>query len=113
MVYYFDMKWLLSIFDSDNGINLSLPPIASNDAILSWVWAHNAMVHMGKPKDQTDLAHELASLAKDNDWNKKIIVDEGGVPPLLKLLNNNNKNEPKSSIPLKLTFQNTIILIHL
>ncbi|KAK7855378.1 hypothetical protein CFP56_028300, partial [Quercus suber] len=76
-----------------------LPPIASNDAILMWVWAHIAMVHMGKPKDRTDPAYELASLAKDNDWNKKIIVNEGGVPLLLKLLNNNNNsNEPKSSI---------------
>ena len=32
-----DMRWLLSIFDSEGGTNLSLPPIASNDPILSWV----------------------------------------------------------------------------
>ncbi|KAL3618715.1 hypothetical protein CASFOL_037377 [Castilleja foliolosa] len=32
-----DMKWVLSIYDSDaGGIVLSLPPIASNDPILSW-----------------------------------------------------------------------------
>ncbi|GFY91417.1 armadillo repeat only 4 [Actinidia rufa] len=57
-----DMKWLLSIFDYDGGgggIVLSLPPIASNDPILAW----------------------------DNDRNKNIIAEEGGVLPLLKLLN--------------------------
>ena len=96
-----DMKWLLSIYDSDNGTNLSLPPIASNDPILSWVWAHTAMLHMGQPKDRTDAALELASLAKDNDRNKKIIVDEGGVPPLLKLLSNTNSNEPNSLISVE------------
>ncbi|KAF3437512.1 hypothetical protein FNV43_RR20266 [Rhamnella rubrinervis] len=80
-----DMKWLLSIFDSD-GANLSLPPIASNDPILSWVWSYIATIQMGQLKERVDAANELASLARDNERNKKIIVDEGGVTPLLKLL---------------------------
>lgn len=80
-----DMRWLLSIFDSD-GANLSLPPIASNDPILSWVWSYIATIQMGQLKDRVDAASELASLARDNERNKKIIVDEGGVVPLLKLL---------------------------
>uniref|UniRef100_A0A2N9GHZ1 Uncharacterized protein n=1 Tax=Fagus sylvatica TaxID=28930 RepID=A0A2N9GHZ1_FAGSY len=42
------------------GPNLSLPPIASNDPNLSWVWAHTATVLMGQPKDRTDAAQELA-----------------------------------------------------
>ncbi|KAF4364286.1 hypothetical protein G4B88_028406, partial [Cannabis sativa] len=80
-----DMKWVISIFDAD-GANLSLPPIASNDPILSWVWSSIATVQMGQLKARVDAANELASLARDNDRNKKIIVDEGGVTPLLKLL---------------------------
>lgn len=80
-----DMKWLLSIFDSD-GTNLSMPPIASNDPILSWVWSYIATVQMGQLKERVDAANELASLARDNERNKKIIVDEGGITPLLKLL---------------------------
>ncbi|KAF5476741.1 hypothetical protein F2P56_003446 [Juglans regia] len=80
-----DMKWLLSIFDSD-GTNLSLPPIASNDPILAWVWSYIATIQMGQLKDRTDAAKELASLADDNDRNKKMIVEEGGIAPLLKLL---------------------------
>ncbi|QHO11439.1 uncharacterized protein DS421_15g498100 [Arachis hypogaea] len=90
-----DMRWLLSILDADGsaaaaggggGIVLSLPPIASNDPILSWVWSFIASVQMGQLNDRVEAANELASLANDNDRNKKIIVEEGGVPPLLKLL---------------------------
>lgn len=84
-----DLKWLLSVFGSDGkggGIELSLPPIASNDPILSWVWSFIASIHMGPLPDRIEAANELASLARDNDRNKTIIVEEGGVPPLLKLL---------------------------
>ncbi|KAL2347367.1 hypothetical protein Fmac_001367 [Flemingia macrophylla] len=85
-----DMKWLLSILDADGGgsgggIVLSLPPIASNDPILSWVWSFIASIQMGQLNDRIEAANELASLAQDNDRNKKIIVEECGVPPLLKL----------------------------
>ncbi|CAK7329029.1 unnamed protein product [Dovyalis caffra] len=81
-----DMKWLLSIFESDGGAHLSLPPIASNDPILAWVWSSISAVQMGQPKDRVDAANQLASLARDNDRNKKMIVEEGGIFPLLKLL---------------------------
>ncbi|XP_057495843.1 uncharacterized protein LOC130780843 [Actinidia eriantha] len=85
-----DMKWLLSIFDYDGGgggIVLSLPPIASNDPILAWVWSFVASLHLGQLSDRIEAATELASLAQDNDRNKNIIAEEGGVLPLLKLLN--------------------------
>jgi hypothetical protein len=81
-----DMKWLLSVFESDGGAHLSLPPIASNDPILAWVWSSISAVQMGQVKDRVDAANQLASLARDNDRNKKMIVEEGGILPLLKLL---------------------------
>ncbi|KAB5532037.1 hypothetical protein DKX38_018707 [Salix brachista] len=81
-----DMKWLLSIFESDGGAHLSLPPIASNDPILAWVWSSISAVQMGQVKDRDGAANQLASLALDNDRNKKMIVEEGGIFPLLKLL---------------------------
>ncbi|PHT48263.1 hypothetical protein CQW23_12471 [Capsicum baccatum] len=85
-----DMKWLLSISDNDGcgggGIVLSLPPIASNDPIISWVWSFIASLYLGQLNDKIEAANELASLAKDNDRNKKIIVEEGGIFPFLKLL---------------------------
>ncbi|KAK7265645.1 hypothetical protein RJT34_33267 [Clitoria ternatea] len=80
-----DMIWLLSIFDS-KGMNLSLPPIASNDPILAWVWTYTYTLQLGQPKDRAEAATELGSLARDNDRNKFIILEEGGVLPLLKLL---------------------------
>ncbi|KAK7407226.1 hypothetical protein VNO78_08952 [Psophocarpus tetragonolobus] len=82
-----DMKWLLSILDGGGGggIVLTLPPIASNDPIVSWVWSFIASIQMGQLNDRIEAANELASLAQDNDRNKKIIVEECGLPPLLKL----------------------------
>ncbi|GFP97500.1 hypothetical protein PHJA_001894100, partial [Phtheirospermum japonicum] len=88
-----DMKWALSIYDAGagaGGIVLSLPPIASNDPILSWVWSFITSLHMGQSQDKIEAANELLSLAKDNDRNKQIIVDEGGILPLLKLLKDNS-----------------------
>lgn len=80
-----DMKWLLSIFDSD-GTEFSLPPIVSDDPNLACVWSNIASLQMGQIKTRVDAANELASWARDNDRNKKLISEEGGVPPLLKLL---------------------------
>ncbi|MQL98193.1 hypothetical protein Taro_030892 [Colocasia esculenta] len=90
-----DMKWLLSVFSAatgSGGIVLSLPPIASTYPILSWVWSYVAVVQMATgagdaaAADRAEAANALANLALDNDRNKKIIVEEGGVPPLLALL---------------------------
>ncbi|GAA0168965.1 hypothetical protein Leryth_008061 [Lithospermum erythrorhizon] len=97
-----DMKWLLSIFDG--GIVLSLPPIASNDPILSWVWSYIASIYSGSVSDKVESANELASLAKDNDRNKKIIVEEGGVVPLLKLLKENSSPEGQVAAAVSLCY---------
>lgn len=89
-----DLQWLLSVYDTSSStsvggmdIVLSLPPIASTDPILSWVWSYVATVQKGVPaSDRVEAANSLANLALDNDRNKKIIIEEGGVPPLLSLL---------------------------
>ncbi|CAI9092990.1 OLC1v1028384C1 [Oldenlandia corymbosa var. corymbosa] len=100
-----DMSWLLNIFESGGGITLSLPPIASNDPIISWVWAFIASLYMGHIDDKIEAANELASLAKDNDRNKKYIVEEGGVLPLLKLL------KTDSSVDAQIAAATTLFLI--
>ncbi|KAH7570341.1 hypothetical protein JRO89_XS05G0090400 [Xanthoceras sorbifolium] len=70
-----DMRWLLSIFDTENGSGgIALPPIASNDPILSWIWSYIAMIHVGPLSDRIEAANSLASLATDHR-NKKIIVE--------------------------------------
>ncbi|KAI3940945.1 hypothetical protein MKX01_011672 [Papaver californicum] len=85
-----DLEWVLSVYDvnspNSNGIVLSLPPIACNDPILSWVWSFIDVLHMASLSHRVEAANELASLTIDNDRNKKIIVEVGGIPPLLRLL---------------------------
>ncbi|KAA0061062.1 hypothetical protein IC582_006781 [Cucumis melo] len=91
-----DMKWLLTIFECNGGgIVLSLPPIASNDPIIAWVWSSIASIQMGQLPDRIEGTNELASLAADNERNKNIIVEEGGIPPLLKLLKEGPSPEAK------------------
>lgn len=88
-----DVTWLLSIFDPEAGPTLSLPPIASNDPIMAWVWSYIATIQMGNLQYRIDAAQALANLARDNDRNKKMIVEENGIPPLLKLLKESSSAE--------------------
>ncbi|CAD5195878.1 unnamed protein product [Musa acuminata subsp. malaccensis] len=85
-----DLRWLLSIYSDEDGggFAISLPPIASTDPILAWVWSYATTVQSPAraPADRAHAAQALATLALDNDRNKKLILEEGGVPPLLALL---------------------------
>lgn len=99
-----DMKWLESILGFGNGaagedvgIDLTLPPIASNDPILAWVWSSIASIHVRPLPEKIEAANQLAQLAQDNDRNKQIIVEEAGVPPLLKLLKETGSPEAQSA----------------
>ncbi|GJS80063.1 hypothetical protein Tco_0729944 [Tanacetum coccineum] len=76
-----DMTWLLSLSD---GVVLSLPPICANDPILAWVWSYISSLYLLNDLEvKIEVARELTSLARDSDRNKKVIVEEGGVAPLL------------------------------
>ncbi|CAH2076534.1 unnamed protein product [Thlaspi arvense] len=87
-----DVSWLLRVStpagnDDDEGFGyLGLPPIAANEPILCLIWEQIAVLMTGSPDDKSDAAASLASLARDNDRYVKLIVEEGGVNPLLKLL---------------------------
>ncbi len=83
-----DVTWLLNISASgeDRSEYSGLPPIASTDPVLALVWEYVSIVHVGTPEEKADAAANLSSLAKDNERNVKIIIQEGGVPPLLHLL---------------------------
>lgn len=79
-----DMKWLLSIFDSDGTVGL--PPIASNDPTLAYIWPNIATIQMGSVRNRVEAANQLKLHTRENERNQRIVVEEGGVPPLLKLL---------------------------
>lgn len=83
-----DVSWLLRVSapaEDRGGEYLGLPPIAANEPILGLIWEQIATLHTGSPEDRSDAANSLVSLARDNDRNGKLIIEEGGVGPLLKL----------------------------
>lgn len=84
-----DMSWLLRVSvpaDDRGGEYLGLPPIAANEPILCLIWEQIAILYTGSIDDRSDAAASLVSLARDSDRYGKLIIEEGGVAPLLKLL---------------------------
>lgn len=85
-----DVQWLLRVSASAEERDdeyLGLPPIAANEPILCLIWEQVAILLSGCSIDErSDAAASLVSLARDNDRYGKLIIEEGGVPPLLKLL---------------------------
>ncbi|KNA18322.1 hypothetical protein SOVF_071690 [Spinacia oleracea] len=84
-----DVSWLLRVSapktgDDDIGY-LGLPPIASNEPILCLIWEQIGNLSTGSLDDRSDAATSLVSLARDNERYGKLIIEEGGVVPLLKL----------------------------
>ncbi|KAL3630180.1 hypothetical protein CASFOL_023164 [Castilleja foliolosa] len=84
-----DVSWLLRVSASaDDRADeyLGLPPIAANEPILCLIWEQIAILYTGSVDDRGDAAASLVSLARDNDRYGKLIIEEGGVGPLLKLV---------------------------
>ncbi|XP_009628230.1 protein CELLULOSE SYNTHASE INTERACTIVE 1-like [Nicotiana tomentosiformis] len=83
-----DVSWLLRVSTpADDGDNeyLGLPPVAANEPILCLIWEQIAILCSGSIEERSDAAASLVSLARDNDRYGKLIIEEGGVGPLLKL----------------------------
>ncbi|KMZ64126.1 Armadillo repeat only 2 protein [Zostera marina] len=86
-----DVTWLLAVSKQSNGNNddeddFGLPPIVSNDPMVGFIWNLIAKLQLGNLAEKTEGVTSLESCANGNDRQKDIIVEEGGVPPLLKLL---------------------------
>ncbi|XP_035542846.1 uncharacterized protein LOC118345298, partial [Juglans regia] len=84
-----DLSWLLRVSapaDDRGDEYLGLPPIAANEPILCLIWEQIAILSTGSLEDRSDAAASLVSLARDNDRYGKLIIEEGGVGPLLKLI---------------------------
>ncbi|KAL3531635.1 hypothetical protein ACH5RR_005156 [Cinchona calisaya] len=83
-----DVSWLLRVSapaDDCDDEYLGLPPIAANEPILCLIWEQIALLCSGSLEERADAAASLVSLARDNDRYGKLIIEEGGVAPLLKL----------------------------
>ncbi|XP_057449269.1 uncharacterized protein LOC130740624 [Lotus japonicus] len=84
-----DVSWLLRVSapaDDRGDEYLGLPPIAANEPILCLIWEQIAILYTGSPEDRSDAAASLVSLARGSDRYGKLIIEEGGVGPLLKLI---------------------------
>ncbi|KAE8697306.1 hypothetical protein F3Y22_tig00110621pilonHSYRG00053 [Hibiscus syriacus] len=84
-----DVSWLLRVSasaDDRDDEYLGLPPIASNEPILHLIWEQIAILYSGSLDNRSEAAASLVSLARDNDRYGKLIIEEGGVAPLLKLI---------------------------
>ncbi|KAF1873767.1 hypothetical protein Lal_00027805 [Lupinus albus] len=86
-----DVSWLLRVSTpaddrADADIHLGLPPIAANVPILGLIWEQIAILCTGSPEDRSDAAASLVSIIRGNDRCGKLIMKEGGVGPLLKLI---------------------------
>ncbi|KAK8486236.1 hypothetical protein V6N13_090245 [Hibiscus sabdariffa] len=83
-----DMKWLLSIYVPQRGFLGCSTANEKSPTLL--VWSCIATIRMGSElEDRERAAGCLMSLVQRNDEYKKIIYEEGGVPPLQKLLKEN------------------------
>ncbi|GFY87900.1 armadillo repeat only 2 [Actinidia rufa] len=80
-----DVSWLLRV-SAGGSEYLGLPPIAANEPILCLIWEQIAILSTGSLEDRSDAAASLVSLALDNDRYGKLIIEEGGVGPLLRLV---------------------------
>ncbi|CAM8926594.1 unnamed protein product [Rhodiola kirilowii] len=83
-----DVSWLLRVSapsEERDDEYLGLPPIAANEPILCLIWEQIAILYTGSLEDRSDAAASLVSLARDNERYGRLIIEEGGIPPLLKL----------------------------
>lgn len=83
-----DVSWLLRVStpaENSDDEYLGLPPIASNEPILCLIWEQIAILCSGSLEERGEAASSLVSLARDNYRYGKLIIEEGGVAPLLKL----------------------------
>ncbi|CAK8540514.1 unnamed protein product [Lathyrus sativus] len=114
-----DFTWLLRISNpgGDHGSEYDthiLPSVAFNDPIIGLIWELIASLCTGSQEDRSDAAACLVSLAHESDRYGKMIIEEGGVGPLLKLMeegNSEGKNNAAKAIRLLKVINSVVILI--
>ncbi|KAI3795525.1 hypothetical protein L1987_38180 [Smallanthus sonchifolius] len=90
-----DVSWLLRVStpsDDQDDEYLGLPPIAANEPTLCLIWEQIAILCSGTVAERAEGAVSLVSLARDNERYGKLIIEEGGVPPLLRLAKEGNED---------------------
>ncbi|TVU04622.1 hypothetical protein EJB05_47745, partial [Eragrostis curvula] len=87
-----DLIWILRVSsssgngDDDGDDYLGLPPIAQNEPILFLIWEQIGVLQTAGLEARGDAAASIVSLARDNERYGRLIIEEDGVPPLLRLI---------------------------
>ncbi|XVF00590.1 hypothetical protein REPUB_Repub04eG0013600 [Reevesia pubescens] len=82
-----DMEWLVTVYDPQSR---AIGSTANKKSATFLVWSYIATLQMGRQmEDRIEAVQFLALLAQETDEYKNIIFEEGGVPPLQKLLEEN------------------------
>ncbi|KAK3124060.1 hypothetical protein QOZ80_8AG0639890 [Eleusine coracana subsp. coracana] len=97
-----DLSWVLRVSnyappDDDGDDHIGLPPIAQNEPILFLIWEQIAVLQTGGLDARADAAASMVSLARDNDRYGKLIIEEDGVPPLLRLIKEGRADAQESA----------------
>ncbi|CAN6563339.1 unnamed protein product [Malus baccata var. baccata] len=94
-----DVSWILHLIWNCEYEYSTLPPIASNELILFIIWEQIAILRR-EPVSlecRSDAACALGSLVRDDCRNAEFIVEEGGVEPLLKLVQEGTMEEQENA----------------
>ncbi|KAL8228376.1 hypothetical protein R6Q57_015960 [Mikania cordata] len=90
-----DVSWLVRVStpsDDRDDEYLGLPPIAANEPTLCLIWEQIAILCSGTMEERAEGAISLVSLARDNERYGKLIIEEGGVPALLRVAKEGNED---------------------
>ncbi|KAI3502343.1 hypothetical protein L1887_30377 [Cichorium endivia] len=96
-----DVSWLLRIstpgtYNCYEG--LEVPYIAANQPALCWIWEQIATLCCGTVDDRAEAAATLLSMARQCERYRGCIIEEGGMPPLLKLAREDRVEGQQSAI---------------
>ncbi|KAL0352190.1 UNVERIFIED_CONTAM: hypothetical protein Scaly_1607700 [Sesamum calycinum] len=95
-----DVSWLLRLSGlaeaRDEEYN-GLPPFAATDPVLFIIWEQIALLYTDSADDRSDAAASLVCLVRDNDRCRKLIIQEGGVGPLFKLVKEGKSEEQENA----------------
>ncbi|KAG2585590.1 hypothetical protein PVAP13_6KG400500 [Panicum virgatum] len=83
--------------EDDDDHHIGLPPIAQNEPILFLIWEQIAVLQYGGLEARADAAASVVSLARDNDRYGRLIIEEDGVPPLLRLIKEGRADAQESA----------------
>jgi hypothetical protein len=98
-----DLTWILRVSnyaasdEDEEDDHIGLPPIAQNEPILFLIWEQIAVLQYGGLEARAGAAASVVSLARDNDRYGRLIIEEDGVPPLLRLIKEGRADAQESA----------------